>query len=54
MADPEEIATNVTIPALPPLPSVAPLVHAPRAGDGQIWPLATADAAAAAVPPPSF
>ncbi len=36
MADTMEIAPNDTIPVLPPLPGVAPLVHAPRAGDGQI------------------
>ena len=35
MAESEEIAANVTIPGLPPLPGVAPLVHAPREGDGQ-------------------
>ena len=47
MADTTEIAPNDTIPALPPLPGVAPLVHAPRAGDGQIWPLASAGIAVA-------
>ena len=45
MADTTEIAPNDTIPALPPLPGVAPLVHAPRAGDGQIWPLGSAGTA---------
>ena len=39
MAEPEEITPNNTIPALPPLPGIAPLVHAPLADDGQIWPL---------------
>jgi hypothetical protein len=36
MADTTVIAPNNTIPALPSLLGVAPLVHAPRAGDGQI------------------
>ena len=36
MAEPEEIAPNYTIPTLPPLLGVAPLVHAPLADDGQI------------------
>ena len=52
MADPEEIAPNDTIPALPPLPGVAPLVHAPRTGDGQIWPLASAGIAVAVAATP--
>ncbi len=39
MADAMEIAPNYTIPALPAFPAVAPLIHAPLAGDGQIWPL---------------
>ena len=39
MADAMEIAPNYTIPALPAFSAVAPLVHAPPAGDGQIWPL---------------
>jgi hypothetical protein len=47
MADTTEIAPNDTIPALPPLPGVAPLVHAPCAGDGQIWPLTSAGIAVA-------
>jgi len=42
MAESEEIAANVTIPGLPPLPGVAPLVHAPRKGDGQFFPLGSA------------
>ncbi len=47
MADTTEITPNDTIPALPPLPGVAPLVHAPRSGDGQIWPLGSAGTAVA-------
>ena len=48
MADTTEIAPNGTIAALPPLPGVAPLVHAPpRAGDGQIWPLGIGSAGTA-------
>jgi hypothetical protein len=39
MANATENAPNYTIPALPPFPAVAPLVHAPPADDGQIWPL---------------
>ena len=39
MADAMEIAPNYTIPALPAFSAVAPLVHAPPAGDGRIWPL---------------
>jgi len=42
-----EITPNDTIPALPPLTGVAPLVHASRAGDGQIWPLVSAGIAVA-------
>jgi hypothetical protein len=51
MAEPEEIATNVTIP-VPPPPGVAPLVHALRAGDGQIWPLGSAGTAVASATTP--
>ncbi len=47
MADTAEIAPNNTIPALLPLPGVAPLVHAPRTGDDQIWPLGSAGTAVA-------
>ncbi len=47
MANTTEIAPNDTIPALLPLPGVAPLVHAPRAGDGQIWPLMSSGIAVA-------
>ena len=39
MADAMEIASNYTIPDLPFFTAVAPLVHAPPAGDGRIWPL---------------
>jgi hypothetical protein len=52
MADTTEIAPNDTIPALPPLPDVNPLEHAPRAGDGQIWPLASAGIAVAVATTP--
>ena len=47
MADTMEIAPNDIIPALPPFPGVAPLVHAPRSGDVQIWPLGNAGTAVA-------
>jgi hypothetical protein len=47
MADAMEIAPNDTIPALPPLPGASPLVHIPRVGDGQTWPLASAGIAVA-------
>ena len=39
MADGMEIAPNYTIPALPAFSAVAPLVLAPPASDGRIWPL---------------
>ena len=39
MVDATENATNYTIPALSAFPAVAPLVHAPPAGDGRIWSL---------------
>ena len=52
MAESEEIAANVTIPGLPPLPGVAPLVHAPRKGDGQFFPLGSAGTAVAAATTP--
>ena len=45
MADAMEIVPNEGIPALPPLPGVAPLVHMPGAGDGQ------ANAATTPTPP---
>ena len=35
MADAMETARNEGIPALPPLPDVAPVVHMPGEGDGQ-------------------
>ena len=47
MADTTEIAPNNHIPAFPPLPGVAPLVHAPHVGDGQIWLLGSAGTAVA-------
>jgi len=47
MADTMKIAPNDTIPALPPLRGVAPLVHAPRVGDGQTWLLGSAGTAVA-------
>ena len=47
MAEIKEIIANNTIPSIPPLPCVAPLVHAPRASDGQIWPLGSAGTAVA-------
>jgi hypothetical protein len=47
MVEMEEIATNDIIPSLPPLPGVAPLVHAPHAGDGQIWLLGSTGTAVA-------
>jgi len=52
MADTTEIDPNDTIPAPPPLPDVAPLVHAPRTGDGQIWPLTSAGIAVAVATTP--
>jgi hypothetical protein len=47
MVESEEIATDDTIPGLPPLPGVAPLVHAPCAGDSLIWLLGSAGTAVA-------
>ncbi len=41
MVDMMEIAPNNTIPAISPLPGVAPLEHAPHIGDGQNWLLAS-------------
>jgi hypothetical protein len=52
MADAMEIAPNDTIPALPPLPGASPLVHIPRADDGQTWPLASAGIAVAVAATP--
>jgi hypothetical protein len=52
MADAMKISPNNTIPTLPPLPGAAPLVHSPRAGHGQIWPLTNAGKAATAATTP--
>ena len=52
MAESEEIAANITFPGLPPLPGVAPLVYAPREGDGQFFPLGSAGTAVAAATTP--
>ncbi len=48
MTDAMEIASNEGIPALPTLPRVAPVVHAPGEGDGKNWPSASAGIAVAA------
>ncbi len=54
MADKMEIAPNKGMPALPSLPCVTPVVHAPGKGVGQNWPLASAGIAVmvAATPQP--
>ncbi len=39
MADATENANDYTISSLPAFPAIAPLLHAPPAGDGRIWPL---------------
>ena len=39
MAEIKEITANNTTPSIPTFPCVVPLIHAPPAGDGQIWPL---------------
>jgi hypothetical protein len=49
MTDAMEIASNEGIPALPPLPRVAPVLHAPGEGHGQNWPSASPGIAVAAV-----
>ncbi len=49
MTDVMEITSNEGIPALPPLPRVTPVLHAPGEGDGQNWPSASAGIAIAAV-----
>jgi hypothetical protein len=49
MAEIKEITAINTIPSIPPLLGVAPLVHALRASDGQIWPLGSAGTAVAQV-----
>ena len=55
MAEIEEIDTDNTIPSILPLLGVAPLQHAPRASDGQIWPLESAGTAVAqALTPQKF
>ena len=52
MADAMEITPNEGMPALPPLPPVAPDVHAPGKGVGQNWPLASAGIAVAVAATP--
>jgi hypothetical protein len=52
MTDVMEIASNEGIPALPLLPGVAPVLHAPGKGDGQNWPSASAGIAIMAVVTP--
>jgi hypothetical protein len=54
MTDAMEIAPNEGMPALPPLPCVTPVVHAPGEGVGQNWPLTSAGIAVtvAATPQP--
>ena len=47
MEDGMENAPDYTIPSLPPFLGVAPLVHDPVAGDGQVWPLGSTGTAAA-------
>jgi len=46
MANGMENAPDYIIPALPLFPGVAPLVHDPGAGDGQIWLLGSTRTAA--------
>jgi hypothetical protein len=52
MTDAMEIASNEGIPALPPLPRIAPVLYVPGKGDGQNWPTASAGIAIAAVVTP--
>ena len=52
MADAMEIAPNKGMPALPPLPRIAPVVHAPGEGVGQNWPLGSAGIAVAVATTP--
>ena len=52
MADAMEIAPNKGMPALPPLPRVAPYVHAPGERVGQNWLLASAGIAVAVAATP--
>ena len=47
MADGMENAPDCIIPSLPPFLGIAPLVHDPVAGDGQVWPLGSTGTAAA-------
>ena len=42
-----ENAPDYNIPALPPFLGIAPLVHDPVSGDGQVWPLGSTGTAAA-------
>ncbi len=56
MANAMEIGPNEGIPAPPPLPGVAPVVHMPGKGDGQNWPSSSegsADAVAKTPTPPN-
>ena len=46
MADGMENAPYYTIPSLPPFLGIAPLVHDPVAGDGQVGPLGSTGTAA--------
>ncbi len=52
MADAMEITPNEGMPALTPLPPVAPDVHAPGKGAGQNWRLASAGIAVAVAATP--
>ena len=52
MADTMETARNEGMPALPPLPRVAPVVNAPGEGVGQNWPLASTGMAVAVAATP--
>ena len=46
MVEIKEITANNTIPSIPAIPGVAPLIHAPpRASDGQICTLGSAETA---------
>ena len=47
MADAMENAPDYNIPALPPFLGIAPLVHDPVSGDGQVWPLGSTGTVAA-------
>jgi len=52
MADAMETARNEGMPALPPLPRITPVVHAPGKGVGKNWPLASAGMAVAVAATP--